>query len=296
MVPVEPAPSKAVPRTVRKQALADPQGTQAALGLYSGLLGLEPGIRTKLLTVDLHSERTLPEQVGESIELQQCLAASSVAGRRQVIAAYWRAAQRAAEYQALAAQVSFFEELEPTAMQQRNEPSGAEAMLALRAAKLAAQADLLAARLNLLEAQFQLTRRAGRPQEGSWLLPATIPHSGRYRLKLDAQPKELAESWPVRRLAVTIPAFSEGLQQRAAVVVGADDTRAATTAAYRAGSQPITPVLASIAYQTKETFAFLETLTEYNEAIADYALRVLPSSVRGEQLAGTLVVNPVKTR
>jgi hypothetical protein len=92
-------------------------------------------------------------------------------------------------------------------------------------------------------------------------------------------------------LAATIPAYSESLQQRAAVVMGADDTRAVTTAAYRAGDRPIGPVLASIAHQTKETFAFLETLTEYNEAIADYVLRVLPSSVRGEQLAGSLVWN-----
>ncbi|NQT16643.1 MAG: hypothetical protein HQ582_28045, partial [Planctomycetes bacterium] len=277
-------------RTVRKAPLDEAEGGQAAFGLYPALLGVGSDVRPKYLTEELHRVRTAPEGGGESITLQQYLATPSSTDRRKVIAAYWLAAERAAKYQVLTTQVSFFEELEPVAMQQRDEALGAEAMLELRAAKAAAQADLLASRLNLLEAQFQLTRRAGRPLESSWLLPATIPHASHVKLKLDAQPKELAESWPVRRLAAAIPAFSKGLQERADAVARADDSRASAIEAYRAGRQPIAPVLASIARQTEETFTFLETLTQYNEAIADYALRVLPSTIRGEQLASALVV------
>ena len=73
-------------------------------------------------------------------------------------------------------------------------------------------------------------------------------------------------------------------------VVEADANRAAVTEAYQFGSQPITPVLDAVTRQTEETFTFLETLTEYNETIADYALRVLRSNVRGGELARALVV------
>ena len=290
MVPVPEGPSTPTSRTANKPVVDDQATSQSALGLYSALLEAKPAVRAKLLSVELHWARTLPEEAGESIELRKCLTGLSGADRRQVIAAYWLAAQRAAEYQALVAEISFLEGLVLTALERRNEPLGAEAMLELHAAKLATQADLHSAEVGLLDAQFQLTRCAGRPLDSPWLVPATAPHPGPYLLKLEAQPRELVETWPLRRLAALIPALSAGLEERAAAVVQADAARAAATAAYRAGSQPIAPALASITHQGDETRAFLEMLTKYNEAIADYALAVLPSTIPGEQLAGTLVV------
>jgi len=290
MVPVPAGASTPIERTANKPVVDEQGISQPTSALYPGLVAAKPAVRAKHLNEALHWRRTLPEPLGEPIDLRECLAGVSGADRRPVIAAYWLAAQRAAEYQVLAGQVDFLEELVPVAMERRNEPLGPAAMLDLRALRLAAQADLLRAHLELLDAQFQLTRRVGRPLDSPWLLPATTPHAGPYLLKLEAQPRELVESWPLRRLAAVIPALADGLQGRAAAVVEADAARAAATEGYRAGTEPMPRLLASITRQTEETLAFLETLTEYNEAIADYALAVLPSTIPAEQLAKTLVV------
>lgn len=290
LVPVPDDLSTPTTRTVNKPPLDDRAALETAPGLYPALVDAKPAVRAKLLASALYWQRTLPEQPGVPIELKQCLEGLSGNDRREAIVAYWLAAQKAAEYQVWVDQVESLEQLVPIAMERRNERLGAEAMLDLHAARMAAQADLLRAHLDLLEAQFQLTRSAGRPLSSSWLLPATVPHSGPYHLKLEAQRRELVESWPLRRLATVIPALADGLQERASAVVEADTARAARAASYRTGAQPMAPALASIARQTEETLAFLDTLTRYNEAIADYALAVLPSTTSGEQLAKTLVV------
>jgi len=290
LVPVPPVPPEPTPRTVHKPAL-DLQGAlPATSGLYPALLDADPAVRAKHLTTALHGNRVLPEPTGRPIELAECLSLKSGTDRRNVIAAYWLARQRAAEYQLRAEQIDLLEALVPSIVEHRHEPSAAEAMLQLRAAKLAADADLLQTRLNLLAAQYELARLSGLPLDGPWPVPATVPHSGPYLLKLEAQPPSLVASWPVRRLAATIPALADTLQQQAAAVVDADTARTEATAAYRAGLQPIDDVLLGIHHQTEETLVFLDTLTAYNRAIADYALAVLPSAIPGEQLLGTLVV------
>jgi len=292
--PAATEPSGPTPRTANKP-VTDPQGAPASTASqYPALVDAKPGVRAKLLSEELHRKGTLPEPAAEpaaqSVELKACLAGLSGADRRRLIEAYWLAAEKAAEYQVLAYQLNRLESLIATAFRRRDEPLGAEAMLQLRAAELAAQADLLHAELDLKDAQFELTRRAGRPLDRPWLLPVTIPHAGPYRLKLEAQPREVAESWPVRRLAAMIPSLCDGLEDRAAAVVQADTARAVATAGYESGRQPIGSVIASIQRQTEETLAFLETLTQYNQAIADYALAVLPSTTPAAQLAGALVV------
>ena len=288
--PLPPEPSKPIPRASNKPASDDQADSAAVLAFYPALADATPVARAKLLSEDLHAKRNLPEGFGEPIELSRCLAEVSAEDRPEVIAAYWRAAQKSAECEAWACQSSFLEDLVLTAFQQRQGPLGAEAMLELRAAQLSVESDSLRAQLKLLDAQFELARRANRPLDWPWLLPATIPRSDPFLLDLEAQPRELAESWPVRRLAAVIPALAEGLGDRAAAVVQADAARAAATSAYREGREPIVPALDSIDRQGDETLAFLAVLTEYNQAIAEYALAVLPPTVPGDQLAQRLGV------
>ena len=286
MVPI----TTPTPRTAYRPVVDENGNVLEDMGFYSALIEARPAVRAKHLTLSLHGNSNLPEGSGESIELAQCLAGLSQADRRRVIAAYWLTRQRAAEYQALAQQVQFLEELATFVIERRNEPSGAEAMLHVRAAELAAEADLLQARLELLDAQFQLTNSMGLPLDSPWLLPATVPHSGSYELQLEAQPRELVESWSFRRLAATIPALADALLKRAASVVEADTTRASATVACQTGTKGVDDVLASIKFQTDQTLAFLDGLTKYNQAIGDYALTVLPPAISGEQLADRLVV------
>jgi hypothetical protein len=94
------------------------------------------------------------------------------------------------------------------------------------------------------------------------------------------------------RLAATIPALSACIQQRATAVVEADGARSAAVEAYSTGATPLGPVLWAIARQTRESFAFLQTLTDYNRSMADFALTVLPADIPADKLAAALVVQP----
>ena len=155
------------------------------------------------------------------------------------------------------------------------------------------EGKLLEAQQELLESQYELTRASWprRPLDDSpWLLPTTQPHCGPYLLKLEAQPRHLVESWPMRRLAATIPGLADGLARQAAAVVQTDSSRAAVTAAYQSGSRSLDQVLQAIHDQTRQTLAFLEIVGAYNRAIVQYALAVLPATISDGQLVGTLVL------
>ena len=277
-------------RTAHKLADPDRRPVEGSTALYSALVDATPAVRAKQLTLALHWNRTLSTQAGEPVKLEPCLRGIQASDRREVIDAYWLARQRAAEYQALADQTQLLDQLVSTALARRTELGGAAAMLRLQAARVAVAAELLSAQRELLAAQFELTRRAGRPLDTAWLVPDTVPHSGTYLLRLDAQRRDLVESWHLRRLAATVPAWTADLQNRATAVVQADAARSATAAVYQAGSGTLDRVLDLTGQQIEETFAFLATLTGYNRAIADYAISVLPSSIPAEQLVETLVV------
>ena len=264
VVPVVVEPEGAVPTTANKPVTAG---------------------RAKQLTLALHRDRTLPGAFGEPLGLEECLRSRSGGERRGLIKTYWLLRQRAAEYLLLAEQVKLFEDLSG----RDDEQPGA---LRLHSARTAAEAALREAHIGLLEAQFALATRIGRVSYPAWPTASTIPHAGRYLLKLEAQPRQLVESWPLRRLAAVIPGLAGSVRQRATAVVEAEAARAAATASYRSGGQSIERVLDSIDRQTAETLAFLQAVTDYNCEIAEYALTVLPPNTPSEKLMAALVVVP----
>ncbi len=268
----------------------DGQQTTTTAALYPGLVEAEPEIRTKQLTATLHRQRSHPEHPTEPVTLPDCLSSAPIGGRPRVVANYWHVRQKAAEYQVFQQTVEMVEELSMLALDHRQAPAGAAAMLQVRACKLAGEAERLRCRVELLAAESELTEALGRPLDGNWLLPTTAPHSGPYRLKLDAQPEHLVATRPMQRLAHAIPTLAGSLQQRADAVVQADAVRASFFDAYQSGACSVDEALMSIHQQTDQTLAFLETLTAYNEAIAQYALAVLPSTAPADVAARTLVV------
>lgn len=288
LVPVEPRTSSSLreTRTVQKPT------TSVASPLYAALLDVEPAVRAKQLTVALHWDRSLPEAIGKPLSLSDCLMRDGGSDRRGTIEAYWLVRQRAAEYQTLAQQSELLEGLLAVVLERRREPSGAADMLRLHAAQLASQAATRAAHIALIEAQYALATRIGATNESPWPLASTVPHSGGYLLKLESQPQSVVESWPVRRLAATMPALGESVQQHAAAVVEADVARVAAAESYSTAAASVDQAIESIATQTQQTIALLETLTDYNRTIADYALTVLPSSLAGNRLVAALVVQP----
>ena len=303
LVPVNPKSpvSDPIPVTVNKLSVdapaapamrQDKAGQPPAAPLYPALADAEPAVRAKQLTVTLHWDRSLPEGAGKPINLLQCLASSPPGAQRAAIGAYWLVRQRAAQYQVLAQQAEWIEALTPVVLERRSQPAGAAEMLRLHSAQLSAEAAVREAHAALIEAQFDLALQTGGVADSVWPLASTPPHSGRYLLKLEAQPKSIAQSWPMRRLAAMIPALGDSVQQHATAVIESDAARAAATEKYRAGGASLDSVLESVAEQTEQTVAFLETLTDYNRAIADYALAVLPPAAPAEKLASALVVKP----
>jgi hypothetical protein len=244
------------------------------------------------LTVALHWDRSLPEGIGKPMSLDDCLMRDGGSDRRGTIVAYWRLRQRAAEYQTLVQQSELLEGLAPMVLERRQEPSGAAEMLRLRSAQLATQAATREAHVALIEAQYALATRIGATNESPWPLASTVPHSGSYLLKLEAQPQSVVQSWTVRGLTATVPALSESVQQHATAVVEADAARVAAAEQYRTGGAPIDQAIDGVAAQTQETLALLETLTDYNRTIADYVLTVLPPATAADRLVAALVVKP----
>ncbi len=142
----------------------------------------------------------------------------------------------------------------------------------------------------MIEAQFELALSTQSATETLWPLPSTTPHGGQYLLNLESQPPQVVQSWPVRRLVAAIPAYGTSLQEVASSVVAADSARAKAVEKYAAGNSPIEEVLEEIVLQTRQTFDFLQTLTDYNRSIAQYALAVLPPDASATRIASALVV------
>jgi hypothetical protein len=268
-------------------ALADAGSSTA---LYPALVESTPSVRSKELTLALHWDRSLPEGAGRPMTLEECLSRQAGGDRRATVEAFWIARQRAAEYQAMSQEIEFLENLMPLVLERRSRPEGAAAMLYLRAVRQSDKANLQEAQAALIEAQFELALRTQTAAEGQWPLPSTPPHAGQYSLNLEAQPRALVQSWPMRHLAAAIPAYCTSVQEHAASVVAADAARAKAVEKYAAGNMPFQQVLEEVDGQTRQTFDFLQTLTEYNRSIAQYALAVLPPDAQPTRIAAALVV------
>ena len=286
-----PSSSGQQPRTANKPSLATSPAAAGTSLLYPALSDAAPGVRAKQLTVALHWDRSLPEGIGKPMSLAECLLRDPGADRRATIEAYWRVRQRAAEYQALVEQGALFDGLDALVLERRQERSGPTDMLRLRLARLAAQASIREAHAALIEAQYVLAQRIGARGDSAWPLASTVPHWGTYLLKLEAQPKAVVESWPIRRLATTIPMLCDSVQQHAAAIVEADAARVSAIEKYRSGGS-IDQLIDSVTVQTQQTLQILATLTDYNTAIAEYVLTVLPPATPASRLVSALVLNP----
>lgn len=291
-----PSPSRGELRLANKPAfrpatvLDDNSGpVAAATPFYPALVAAVPAVRAKQLTLTLFWDRTPPEGSGKPLNLADCLRRDAGNNRRATVDAYWLVRQRAAEYQLLVGQAELFESLQPVVLEHRNDPLDA---VWLQSAQLATRAAMRDAHVALIEAQYTLALRIGAIADADWPLASTVPHSGSYLLKLDAQPRSLAESWPVRRLAAMMPGLGDNVQQRAAAVIDADVNRTAAAKNYATGTGTIDQVIAAITEQTEQSSAFLDATTAYNRAIAEYATTVLPLGTPSDKLVAALVTKP----
>lgn len=250
--------------------------------LYPGLAVASAGARAKQLNLTLHWTGAAPENSAEPLDLLACLQRRT-ADRATLIAAYWTVGQRAAAWQVRQQHGQWLEELSFALA------DGAPEVRRLRAARAAAEAASAAAHAELVEAQFHLAEATGQSANSAWPTALTRPHAGPYLLKTESLPPELARSWPLRRLADMVPRLSGNVREQATAVVEADAARVEVEAAWLDGAAPFDRVLRALDRQTERTLAFLAARTAYNQAIADYALRVLPETTPDEHLVKTLV-------
>ncbi len=261
------------------------------LELIPGLADKSPASRAEELSAYLHA----PVQEGaggaKQVELRECLRITRPADRREVIAAYWLAGQRAAEYKLLLIEKAWLEKLDQPARDHRAlSPAGPLETVRVRAVREAVDADCLESSIALLEAEFDLARRCGAPAGSPWFLPVTPPHAGPYDLKKGSLSPQLLQAWDVRRLVDVIPGYRDDLQHRAQAAAQADVARAAFTATYQDGNAPIETLLSQIEKETAEIRSLLQVATKYNQSIAEYVLRVAPPSIDAETLSRALVI------
>jgi hypothetical protein len=265
-------------------------------GVYEGLLQIDAPQRVQRLANLLHWDRNLPADSGEGSTLADCLRGVGPRQRMNVIGAYWHAREEAARYQAMADQVEQLGALPALAIDLRHHPALA---VRLQAARRAARAGLLDAHARLLAAEFELTQAAGRRLDEPWLLPSTPPQSGRYIVDNGRR-----DASPARRWGEKVRLHHEKLEERADGVIQSDIERAKLIKEARGGEatqpaggaaavdtpMPLDVVLESVARQNHETMRFLHDLTEYNMAIARFALATWAESISSDELVKKLVV------
>jgi hypothetical protein len=291
LVPVPPVESPSPPdsRTAQMQMSrpADPKNQE----LFSGLVDKSVASRAQELSAELNSPPQASDASVKAVELRDCLRIARPADRREVIAAYWLARQRAAEHQWLLIEKAWFDQLDQPARDHRAaSATGPLETVRVRAVREAVNADLFESGIALTEAEFDLTRRCGAPAGSPWFLPITPPHAGPYDLKKGSLPPQMAQSWAVRRLLEVVPGYLDDLQHRAHATVQADVARAAFTTTYQEGNAPVETVLSQIEKETAEVRAFLQAGTKYNQSIAEYVLLVAPPTIDAETLSRALVI------
>jgi hypothetical protein len=266
--------------------------------VYQGLLDVSNHpLRVQKLGNLLHWDRNLPADSTQASALADCLRGVPAQNRLAVIGAYWRARGCAARYQVLAEKHQQLSALQSIAIGLRDQPGMAEAGVRLQAARRSARAAALDAQTALLAAQFDLTLAAGRPLEGEWLLPSTVPQSGRYQVSARARS---GASRGVAHWADMTALEYEKLQHRADAVIQCDALRADLVLRARRNETdgesdddqmtPLDRAIWATQGQNEQTIAFLDDLTDYNMAIANYVLAMLPATLSGDELAAKLAI------
>jgi hypothetical protein len=278
----------AAPQAVPRRAERPIQAAAKAHAVYSGLVPLSGASRAKQLAADLYWDRALPEQEGQPLTLADALAEAPQPKRLEVIRAYWHARQSAAEYQAYRQTADLLREFGQAEVAVGRDQTDPWERALLAAATDEAKAAAASVEVQWRESRIRLAERLGRPLDAPGPIPTTVPHAGPYLLNEDKVSGPLAESWRFRRLEAAIPRAFDTLGTRATVIVQADALRAESAAA----SPRAADWVRHTRQQTRQTRAFLDALTEYNELIAEYVLLVLPEEVDAATLVESLVLSP----
>jgi hypothetical protein len=286
-----------VPATHFHQANYEPSNSRvdfdeahAQYALWRGLIGLDDPLRTQRLATYLHSEETLPRDAGRMVTLGECLNMCQPQARRDAIHAYWYAKEAIAVHQVLLDEANALEGLFQPASRMAMDAGGQSAGVQLQAMRRSVQAAILDAKISMIEAQAELTEICTGRITDELLLPNSIPHGGRYQLRLDEQPRQLIEAKGLEQLGSLVKVLQAQMVDHASTVVFADTARASALGRLGGGPPALNATMAFVERQAAHTVFFLRATTKYNIAIANYVLEIIPPSSPANQLESALVL------
>jgi len=221
---------------------------------------------------------------GRNVALADVLQAASTRPRQiEATHAYWQLARAAARY-AIARDAAY--ELQQMADIARDAAS-------LGGPLASARAERSDAEFELLNAQYRLLEVAGLSTSERLPLSADRPHTGAYDTKFREVYAGRVAPANARLIDRTLPIEKAAIDARAQSVQAARDAFDAALEGYREGRLEFAMLLPALKAWAGERKEFVEQVIHYNDAIADYALAALASSMRADDLAATLIRSPL---
>lgn len=275
------------PKAQRTLRPADPAAVATATH-YQDLAGEPSPKLTQLVAERLSTAPADEKEQVERLGLAAFLTRATAVERPAALAAYWRLAEQAGRKRVIAQQLGVLKGLQASATLP-DDPAG-KARLAGEIVAL--EADLADAGVQLEAAQGEAARVLALDDKALPVLPASLPHAGRYQAHLDAQPANVANNRKVRHAATLIAAIHPAIAGHAAALVATEQARAVEAQAVERGGKQLEATLDAARQERLKSLALLQRLTDYNLAIGEYVLAVLPANTPADQLARSLVLSP----
>jgi hypothetical protein len=228
---------------------------------------------------------TLPadssELTGEQTSLGKAL--SRVSDRNQriaVIKTYWRLAVATADFNNANNEVLLLANFP--------KPLDEVEALQLAASATAAAARLSEAKLVLLSTQHELAELM---KSSSSVLPLTsdVPFVGSYQPRFEQMFSGRSAPANLRKLAESFPLYLELTNARANSLLSAEVALAKLADSYPGGNVTYNQILDAFQKLRDQRIAFLATVRDYNNAIADYSLNTVNVGLNTDAIVATLI-------
>jgi len=266
---------------------------------YPGLLVLPPARQAGELARLVFSPSEAPPKATESplqgrskaMTLLDCLAAAKGGDRLANVEAYWQLTKCLATISVVQQEINTLDQMASELLARRETPTGAQEMVKLRTRRLLAEAMLMKLNRERIELQDALAIQMGiLPESEPWKL-VTLPHTGKYDLDWERLPEGLRQSPAVQRAASTVRLAHDGVLCAVEVVIQADELRAWETKRWEQEGGSIDQWLAGVELETRGLREFIDSVIQYNLAIARYANAVIPRNRSAEEFTAALVIS-----
>jgi len=223
---------------------------------------------------------------GQPIALIQVLTSfRDPMGRQQdLIKKYWELSIRTAEYQFA---LDHFERL--SRLPQPNTDAQRAELLAVQDR---ARAELREAEVRAITTQYAFAELSRNPLVEQLPIAADVPFVGRYRTNFESLFANRMAPLRLRQINRTLPLRLAVVDARASAVASTVRLVDSRTERYAAGETNVTAVLGALDGLAAQRSAFLVAVGDYNNEIADYALRVAGANVSPDLLVTMLIETP----